>query len=177
MMEWGSPIRLHYRRQRSCCKIIFSVVVVCQSFCPQEGAPYDHYRLCLGPHCRDPTTGSGPLVPVLLQTWDRGTPPNPDPLLVTSGGQHWRPVQTGSLDLTVQPLSPRVLTSGSHPTGMLSCCIWGCSLKGASWWNHWVWRVVLFSIFFSIFFISYINRYLCWKILRAQGKHSKFTFH
>ena len=53
-------------------------------------------------------------------------------LLVTSGGYHWRPVETCSLDLTLQP-PPQVLTSGGHkstygwqvggmyPTGMLSC--------------------------------------------------------
>ena len=51
------------------------------------------------------------------------------PLLVTSGGHHWRPVQTCSFEDTPPP----VLTSdgqqstygwklgGTHPTGILSC--------------------------------------------------------
>ena len=46
-----------------------------------------------------------------LQTWDMGTPytylsPDPSPLLLTSGGHHWRPVQACSFDLTVQPPAP-----------------------------------------------------------------------
>ena len=59
----------------------------------------------------------------------------PCPLLVTSGGHHWRPVQTFSFGFTVQGPnpSPMVLTSGghqstyswqaggTHPTEELSC--------------------------------------------------------
>ena len=49
----------------------------------------------------------GPGAP-LHQTCDMGTPsPWPTPLLVTSGGYHWRPVQTCSLNLTVQEHPPR----------------------------------------------------------------------
>ena len=61
------------------------------------------------------------------QTWDL-----PPPLLLTSGGHHWRPVQTCSLEDL--PLPQPVLKSsgghrnmyswqmgGTHPIGMLSC--------------------------------------------------------
>ena len=45
------------------------------------------------------------------RTWSQSRPDMghvdpPSPLLVTSGGHHWRPVQTCSLDLTVQGASP-----------------------------------------------------------------------
>ena len=69
----------------------------------------------------DPTTGSGPLVPVPPPNTGHGNSPPPpriDFLLVTSGGHQ----STYSWQV-----------GGTHPTGMLSCCIWGCSLEGASW--------------------------------------------
>ena len=37
-------------RQRSCGKIMFSVVSVCQSFCPGGWVLCDHYPWCIGPH-------------------------------------------------------------------------------------------------------------------------------
>ena len=116
--------------------------------------PYDHYRWCFGPHCKPHNRfwPPGPSPPSKHWTWEL-PPPRIDSLLVTSGGHQ----STYSWQV-----------GGTHPTGMLSCCIWGCSLEGASWWNHWEWRVVLSSIFLQQ---SYINRYLWWKILRAQGKH------
>ena len=63
-----------------------------------------------------------------LKTWDMETPSWPP----SAGGHYWRPVQTCSLDLTVQTL-PLVLTSdghkstysrqtgGMHLTGLYSC--------------------------------------------------------
>ena len=66
--------------------------------------------------------------------WDLGAY-TPSPLLLTSGGHHWKPVQTWSLEDLPPPLPP-VLTSsgghwnmyswqagGTHPTGMLSCSL------------------------------------------------------
>ena len=73
-------------------------------------------------------TLSGPVPPVM------GHPVHP--LLVTCGGNHWKPVQTSLLDLTVHPPTTHtlVLTSSGHhqsmygwqadstyPTEMLSC--------------------------------------------------------
>ena len=46
---------------------------------------------------------------------DQGTPPPPPPhppLPVTSDGHYWKPVQTCTLDLTVQPPPPRETTGG-----------------------------------------------------------------
>ena len=87
---------------------VFSVMSVHRSV--QGGVPCGHYPGCIGPHC----TGY----------------PSPVPLVVTSVGHHWRPVQICSLE------DPIVLTFGSHrrsvwrwqagemhPTGMLSCLI------------------------------------------------------
>ena len=78
-----------------------------------------------------------------MMHWDMGpTPPPPQdsrhvaypslPLLLTSGGHHWRSVQTCSLVHLPPPPSPPLLTSsdghpwqagGKHPTGMHSCRI------------------------------------------------------
>ena len=64
-------------------------------------------------------------------TWELGTYPTP-PLLLTSGWNHWRPVQFKLVHLRTYP--PPVLTpcggqrnpyswkvGSTHPTGMLSC--------------------------------------------------------
>ena len=59
--------------------------VVCLSFC-LRGVPCDHYRWL---HCIAPIPGPHPSRHGI---WD------PPPLLVRSGGQHWRHVQTCSLE-------------------------------------------------------------------------------
>ena len=60
------------------------------------------------------------------QTWDQGT----YPLLLTTGGHYWRPIQTCTLeDLALQVLVPSGghkntyswQADGTHPTGMFSC--------------------------------------------------------
>ena len=58
-------------------------------------------------------------------------PPGPGPLLMTSGGHHWRPVQTCSLedpptgtDIKLRHQSMYSWQAGStHPPGMLSCIL------------------------------------------------------
>ena len=69
------------------------------------GSSCDHYPWCTGPHCTGPPTASpsrhriwGPSLPLPLAL------AQPCPLLVTSGGYHWRPVQTCSLGIIVQSL-------------------------------------------------------------------------
>ena len=62
----------------------------------------------------------GTLLAPRHQTWDQ--PPTPMPLLVISGGHHWRPVQICSLEDTPHPPPPaRWQAGGTHPTGMLPC--------------------------------------------------------
>ena len=48
------------------------------------------------------------------------------PLLGTSGDYHWRPAQTGSLDLTVQPQWE--MTSGGHQSKWVVCMLLECFL-------------------------------------------------
>ena len=62
----------------------------------------------------------------------------PDPLLVTSGGQDWRAVQTcshgclaiqashspASTDIWYLPTEARMVVGGMYSTGMLSCYNW-----------------------------------------------------
>ena len=60
-----------------------------------------------GPGTLDITHGTPPPAPVRIWTPDTELP---NPLLVKSGGHHWRPVQTCSLE------DPPVLTSGGHST-------------------------------------------------------------
>ena len=72
---------------------------VCVSICSQgAGSLCDHYPWYIGHHCKSPPN------PLDIRP---GTPPPPrhqalipSPLLVTSGGYHWRPVQTCSFDNT-----------------------------------------------------------------------------
>ena len=73
--------------QQSCMKVMFSVVSVCQSLCPRGWVLCDHYPWCIGSHCTGPLPQTSDLVP---QTWA--------PLLVTLGGDHWKPVQAYSFD-------------------------------------------------------------------------------
>ena len=108
---------------------------------------------------RHQTKGSLPHLgpaPPRHQTWIL---PAPTPLLVTSGGNHRRLVQTCSLK---EYLSPPVLTSGghwsiyiwqagsTHHTGMLSCLDSASSVRsGRS--THWHPPVVCFLILIWIF--------------------------
>ena len=88
-------------REQSCKKVMFSLVSV--SVCSQW-VPCDQYSWCIKPHC------TGPPPPTRHQTLDPSQPwpyPHPPatsdmgpqlhPLLVTSGGLHWRPVKTCAL--------------------------------------------------------------------------------
>ena len=64
-----------------------------------------HYPRYIGPHCTDtPNTTNTP-----FQDMKHGT--LGAPLLVTSSGHHWRPVQKSSLE--DPPLPQLVLTSGA----------------------------------------------------------------
>ena len=80
---------------------------MCLSVHRRRWSSCHYYPWCIGPHCTGPLLA---LDPSRHGTWG---PPGL-PLLVTSGGHHLRPVQTCSLDLTVQPPSKVVLTFGDH---------------------------------------------------------------
>ena len=74
---------------------MFSLVCLCLS--TGRGFPCDHYSWNMGPHCTR-TPSKVPALPPQHQTWD---PSGPSPLLVTSFGHHWRPIQTCSLEDTL----------------------------------------------------------------------------
>ena len=112
IQEWGKCLHLHLRGSRILCSRKFcNGLLVSTHVCSHgEGDPHvtmTHYALNLtlrGHPTLSPTPDMG-----------HGDIPGPTPLLVTSGCNHWRSVQTCSLDLTVQGLHPRpVLTSGGH---------------------------------------------------------------
>ena len=75
--------------KRSCGKVMFSHLCVCLS---TGLCPCDHYPWCIGSHC------TGNLHPSLFKLWTSWDwphlPPSGTPMLVTSGGYDWRPVQT-----------------------------------------------------------------------------------
>ena len=115
----------HFALPPPCGKVMFSQVSACDSvLVGGQGGPHvtiTHDALDFTVQPSQSRHG----------TW--GTPqPKTRPLLVTSHGHHWRPVQTCPLDLIVHrdPL-PMVLTTGGdpstyawqaggmHPTGML----------------------------------------------------------
>ena len=87
-----------------------------------RGVPCDHYLWCIGPHCTDPHSGHGTSL-----DWTS------TPLLMTSGGHHWRPVQTCSLQEPPLPTATgtdiwsllkyvRLVQAGrTHSTGMQTC--------------------------------------------------------
>ena len=98
--------------QPSCRKVMFSVVSVCLSFCPQVGVPCGHYIIIIIYHPLTSLHRNPPPPP--------HTPPSPEPSpippaditcpnlfnfnlnvqgspLVTSCGHNWRHVQTCSL--------------------------------------------------------------------------------
>ena len=118
---------------------------VCPSFCPQgQGVPCDHYPWCIGIGLPTPPS-------LLPWTWDFivqwSSWPQPflhmgphcckGSLLVTSGDQGWRPVQTCLPEDTPQPCWHLVLRmyirsvqmGGTHPTGMLS------------WFTYFQWQI------------------------------------
>ena len=72
-------------RQRSDEGYVFSRV--CPSFCLLGGSLCDHYLWCIEPYC----TGTSPPLP---QPSPPDMRPEDFPLLLTSGGHYWRPVQT-----------------------------------------------------------------------------------
>ena len=129
---------------------MFSYMSVCHFI--HRRSPCDHYSWCIRPHCTGSPSRHGALPQLALVSPsppDMGLGPQSLPhLLVTSGGHHWRPVQTCSLDLIVQaPPSPPPLlltfgghqstyswqVDGMHPTGMLSCVVS---------FVHFGWRIV-----------------------------------
>ena len=60
--------------------------------------PCDHYPWSIGPLCTGPPSpGPGPSS-VDMRHWTPSPPKTPWPLLMTSGGNHWWPVQTCSLE-------------------------------------------------------------------------------
>ena len=88
-----------------------------------------------------------------MMHWDMGTPsPGHEtwlgtPLLVISGGHHWTPVQTSSLDPSVQPFPwsdtwcqlkelQSAQVSRTHPTGILSSG--GFRLDAPSYGGSWI---------------------------------------
>ena len=141
--------------QQSSVKVIFSEVCIYLST-KGGGIPSDHNPWCSGPH-------------FTVKPLDPGSAPPPDiwfpshhpcrhralgtPQLATSGGYHWRPVQTCSFGLTVQ-IPHMVLTSGGHqsmygwqvggmhPTGRLSCVtyfcchVWKITHHATHFWQH-----------------------------------------
>ena len=111
--------------QLSCGKVVFSLVCVCVCVCPQGWVPCDHYLGNIGPHCTGPT----PPPDIGPHCTGTPTPPcehgtslyrNPHLLLVTSGGNQWRSVQTVHFRTPPVDISP-VQAGSMHPTGMLSC--------------------------------------------------------
>ena len=81
-----------YCRQRSCGKVIFSVVSVLILPGGEGLFLCDHYPWCITPHHTETCPPPQSQLPLCT-----GTPPDLS-LLVTSGGQDWRPVQTCSLE-------------------------------------------------------------------------------
>ena len=127
--SWIYSSELVTARQRSCGKVIFADTCVRNFICstgvshkmwaPGGGEAWNYYSWCISPHCTAPTPpppwqGTSPYCPWTYNLTVQG------PLLVTSGGQYWRPVQT----LFTGGAFPPVLTSGgywshSNPTGIL----------------------------------------------------------
>ena len=139
---WMVPV--FTTRQRNCGKVMFSVVSVSHSVHSGgvgwggggEGLMWSLPMMyCTSPN-RDPGHGTSMYIdpPPYPGTIRHGTSLYRDTMLVISGGQDWRPVQTCSLQELPPPV---VLTSGSywstydwhaggaHPTGMLSCYTFG----------------------------------------------------
>ena len=108
-------------RQWSCGKVMFLAVCVCS----WEGVPkWPLPMMHLTSLYRPPAT--------LLLTWDltgKGFHFEGTPLLVTSGGRHWRHVQTCSLQDIWWLLKHiwSVQAGGMHPTRILSCL--PCAVK------------------------------------------------
>ena len=72
-----------------CSNVMFSVVSIRQSFCPQgEGSPCDHYPWYIGPHCTEVH---------LPEMGPHCTGPRSPATDIWCGNHHWRPVQTCSL--------------------------------------------------------------------------------
>ena len=127
-------------RKRSCGKVMFSHVSVCHS------------------------VQGDPMWPLPMMYWDMGTPPpapryqtwvvitgnmGPTSLLLTSGGHHWRPVQTCSLE-DQPPLHP----SGTGLYWWPPKRVWLASGQYASYWNtvllNECWNLVRFCVWTNI---------------------------
>ena len=97
-------------RQRSCGKVMFSLV----SLCLFTGDPSDHYLQCIGPHCTAPPP----------PTSDMGPPSSSPP------GHHWRLIPVPNLRVLIWGSNPPISTDIWWPKH-----IWLASGWHASYWN------------------------------------------
>ena len=113
-IKHNSSIVIFGARQQIFGKVMFSVVSVSQSFCSRafSPAPPPHPSPDMGTHC----AGTPP--PSHLWTWNLTVQGPPPPLRVTSGGHHWRPVQSCSL----------------QDTPIIADILWLLEHVEASWW-------------------------------------------
>ena len=118
------------------------------------GVPCDHYPRCIGPHCTGPLVlnirHGDPPNPVpsepwpICQPWRQPQPPSEPwstpqtsdmgpliPMLVTSGGNHWRPVQTCSCED-----APPAVTSGGCSWSMYSFQVGGRNCMNCCFSNN-----------------------------------------
>ena len=79
--------------------------------------------------------------------------PHPIPLLLTSGGHHWKPVQTYSLEEIPHPLQYGWQAGGTHPTRMFSCFPFKIRFK--TWDNFFQNPLPQLSIFFVRLILRY----------------------
>ena len=76
------------------------------------GSPCNHYPWCIGPHCTGPPDPPGHQTLDQPQTSGVGPPAMARPwrlLLVTCGGDHWRPVNTCSFGASVSKWAIRIV--------------------------------------------------------------------
>ena len=113
------------------------------------GSTCDYYPWCIGPHCTGlPLCTQPQLCPHPVQG------PGPLPLLVTSGGQDWIPIQTCALeDLTVQVPSQWWHLVG----GFVTCALEDLTVQVPNQWWH---LVAGFVRWVSDRYASYWNAFL-----------------
>ena len=123
MLNYRQPTKL---REGS----VFTRVCVCVCVCPEGWVPCDHYLGNIGPHCTGPT----PPPDIGPHCTGTPTPPcghgtslyrNPHTLLVTSGGNQWRSVQT--VHFRTPPVDIYLVA--------IEVCLVGASGQYASYWN------------------------------------------
>ena len=114
----------------------------------RQGVPCDYYPWCIGPH----HTGTPP--------HHTGIPwPKPCTLLVTSGDQDWRPVQTC---LHTEPPHPLAVTSGGQDQRLVQTCSLEDPINADIWWFLWHvrWAVRILLECFLVLEIDQINMYI-----------------